>query len=151
MQTLWMPEGGVIDASAVNNANIIDLREGAFSSINIIPSNIVDSFPASMRTAATYVGLNNVGLAYGSRVTSASGGSAGDVFYTNTIDDVEIDGGAGTDTVYLAGTAADWLAQNNTYTNSRLSRSVTLTSVEVVKYYNADTAATTHSRLDLQA
>ncbi len=151
MQTLWMPEGGVIDASAVDNANIIDLREGAFSSINVIPTSVIDSFPASLRTAATYMGLNNVGLAYGTQVASATGGTSGDVFYTSTSSDVEIDGGDGNDTVYLAGTASEWITQNNVYTNARLSRSVTLTNVEAVKFYNADTYVTTHSRLDLQA
>jgi len=151
MQTLWMPEDGVIDASAVNNANIIDLRAGAFSSINVIPKSITDSFPASLKTAATYMGLNNVGLAFGSQVSTAKGGSVGDVFYTSAAADVAIDGGDGNDTVYLAGTAADWVQSQSTYTNAKLSRSVSLSSVEVVKYYNADTYATTHSRLDLSA
>lgn len=151
MQTLWTPTEGVIDASAVNNANIIDLRAGTFSSINVIPKSITDSFPAQLKTAATYMGLNNVGLAYGSQVTTAKGGSAGDVFYTSTEADVTIDGGAGEDIVYLAGTAADWVANQGTYTNAKLSRSVSLSNVELVKYYNADTSAITHSRLDLQA
>lgn len=151
MQTLWMPEDGVIDASAVTNANIIDLRAGAFSSINVIPKSITDSFPASLKTAATYMGLNNVGLAYGSQVSTAKGGISGDVFYTSAQADVAIDGGDGNDTVYLAGTAADWIQNQDTYTNAKLSRSVSLSSVEVVKYYNADTYATTHSRLDLSA
>jgi hypothetical protein len=151
MQTLWTPTGGEIDASAVSNANIIDLRAGAFSSINVIPKSITDSFPAQLKTAATYMGLNNVGLAYGSQVATAKGGSAGDVFYTSTEADVTIDGGAGDDTVYLAGTAADWVANQGTYTNAKLSRSVSLSNVELVKYYNADTSAITHSRLDLQA
>jgi Metallo-peptidase family M12 len=151
MQTLWMPEDGVIDASAVSNANIIDLRAGAFSSINVIPKSITDSFPASLKTAATYMGLNNVGLAYGSQVVTAKGGAAGDVFYTSAAADVTIDGGDGNDTVYLAGTAADWVQSQGTYTNAKLSRSVSLSNVEVVKFYNADTYATTHSRLDLSA
>ena len=151
MQTLWMPENGVIDASAVSNANIIDLRAGAFSSINVIPKSITDSFPASLKTAATYMGLNNVGLAYGSQVVTAKGGAAGDVFYTSAAADVTIDGGDGNDTVYLAGTAADWVQSQGTYTNAKLSRSVSLSNVEVVKFYNADTYATTHSRLDLSA
>jgi hypothetical protein len=151
MQTLWTPANGVIDASAVNNANIIDLRAGAFSSINVIPTSITDSFPDSLKTAATYMGLNNVGLAYGSQVTTAKGGSVSDVFYTSAAADVAIDGGDGNDTVYLAGTAADWVQSQGTYTNAKLSRSVSLSSVEVVKYYNADTYATTHSRLDLSA
>jgi len=151
MQTLWTPTGGEIDASAVSNANIIDLRAGAFSSINVIPKSISDSFPAQLQTAATYMGLNNVGLAYGSQVATAKGGSAGDVFYTSAAADVTIDGGAGDDTVYLAGTAADWVANQGTYNNAKLSRSVNLSNVEIVKYYNADTSAITHSRLDLQA
>lgn len=151
MQTLWTPEGGVLDASAVTNANIMDLRAGAFSSINVIPKSITDSFPTSLKTAATYMGLNNVGLAYGSHISTAKGGSASDVFYTSTTVDVSIEGGDGNDTVYLAGTAADWVESQGTYTNAKLARSVSLSSVEVVKYYNADAYAITHSRLDLQA
>ena len=151
MQTLWTPEGGVIDASAVTNANIMDLRAGAFSSINVIPKSITDSFPTSLKTAATYMGLNNVGLAYGSHISTAKGGSASDVFYTSTTADVSIEGGDGNDTVYLAGTAADWVESQGTYTNAKLARSVSLSSVEAVKYYNADAYAITHSRLDLQA
>ena len=153
LETLWTPTEGSIDASAVSNANIIDLRAGAFSSINVIPQSITDSFPASMKTTATYMGLNNVGLAYGSQITSVKGGSAADVFYTSTAADAVIDGGAGDDTVYLAGTAADWVQTQGTgtYTNAKLSRSVSLSNIEFIKYYNADTYATTHSRLDLQA
>ena len=43
------------------------------------------------------------------------------------------------------------VANQGTYTNAKLSRSVSLSNVELVKYYNADTSAITHSRLDLQA
>jgi len=75
----------------------------------------------------------------------------GDVFYTSTAADVAIDGGDGNDTVYLAGTAADWVASQGTYTNAKLARSVSLSSVEMVKYYNADTFSITHSRLDISA
>ena len=151
MQTLWMPTAGEIDASAVSNANIIDLRAGAFSSINVIPASITDSFPPSLKNTATYMGLNNVGLAYGSQVTQVKGGSSDDVFYTSNLSDATIDGGAGeNDTVYLAGTAADWVIRNNSYVNDNLHRTVRLTNVEIVKYYNADTASITHSRLDLE-
>jgi hypothetical protein len=153
IETLWMPDNGTIDASNVTNSNIIDLRQGAFSSINVIPKSITDSFPSSLKTAATYMGLNNVGLAFGSQVTSAYGGSAADVFYTSTDSDVTIDGGAGNDTVYLAGVAADWVQTSNanTYVNAKLGRNVTLNNVEAIKYYNADTYTTTHSRLDISA
>jgi len=152
LETLWMPSNGTINASGVSNANIIDLREGAFSSINIVPKTITDSLPPALRTSATYMGLNNVGLAYGSDVTTALGGTGDDVFYTATDADVSINGGGGTDTVYLAGAAADWVNdQNGSYTNAKLARTVKLTNVANVKYYNADTYSTTHSRVDLLA
>ena len=153
IETLWMPDNGTIDASGVTNSNIIDLRQGAFSSINMVPKTITDSFPSSLKSAATYMGLNNVGLAFGSQVTSAMGGTAADVFYTSTDSDVTIDGGAGNDTVYLAGAEADWdnSSNTNTYINSKLGRTVTVSNVEAIKYYKADTYATTHSRLDITA
>lgn len=165
MQTLWMPQDGTIDASAVENSNIIDLRQGAFSSINVIPKSITDSFPSSLQTAATYMGLNNVGLAFGSQVTTAKGGAATDVFYTTLDNDVSIEGGAGDDTVYLVGSENDWridestrTADVQTYINfkgndipleSRLR--VTVNKVEFIKYYDPDKVATTHTRLDLSA
>ena len=159
MQTLWMPQDGSIDASAVENSNIIDLRQGAFSSINVIPKSITDSFPSSLQSAATYMGLNNVGLAFGSQVTTAKGGSAVDVFYANLDNDVTIDGGAGDDTVYLAGVEDDWLfdAQTSTYENINANIAleqrvkVTVSNVEAIKYYKADSVPTTHTRLDLSA
>jgi hypothetical protein len=159
MQTLWMPQDGSIDASAVENANIIDLRQGAFSSINVIPKSITDSFPSSLQSAATYMGLNNVGLAFGSQVTTAKGGSAVDVFYAALDNDVTIDGGAGDDTVYLAGVEDDWLfdAQTSTYENINANIAleqrvkVTVSNVEAIKYYKADSVPTTHTRLDLSA
>jgi hypothetical protein len=159
MQTLWMPDSGTIDATEVENSNIIDLRQGAFSSINVIPQNITDSFPSSLKTAATYMGLNNVGLAFGSQVTTAKGGSAVDVFYASLDNDVAIDGGAGDDTVYLDGVEDDWRfdAQTSTYENINASIAlaqrvkVTVSNVEAIKYYKADSAPTTHTRLDLSA
>jgi hypothetical protein len=159
MQTLWMPQDGSIDASAVENSNIIDLRQGAFSSINVIPKSITDSFPSSLQSAATYMGLNNVGLAFGSQVTTAKGGSAVDVFYANLDNDVTIDGGAGDDTLYLAGVEDDWLfdAQTSTYENINANIAleqrvkVTVSNVEAIKYYKADSVPITHTRLDLSA
>ncbi len=137
LETLWAPSGGVMDASAVINANIIDLREGAFSSINV--------------KANTAVNFNNVGLAYGSQVTLAKGGSANDVFYLSAENDVTIDGGGGADTAYLAGTQADWVVSQGRYVNERLSRTVTLMGVEHVKYYDAVASITTHSQVDFTA
>jgi hypothetical protein len=55
--------------------------------------------------------------------------------------------------VYLAGVATDWVqtSNTNTYVNAKLGRNVTLNHVEAIKYYNADTYTTTHSRLDISA
>ena len=164
MQTLWMPQDGSIDASATKYSNIIDLRQGAFSSINVIPKSITDSFPSSLQSAATYMGLNNVGLAFGSQVATAKGGKAVDVFYTTLDNDVTIDGGDGDDTVYLTGVEADWrLDEQNstdetqtyehlkTRTEDQSGLRVTVNKVEFIKYYNPEKVATTHSRLDLSA
>jgi serralysin len=153
LETLWMPSNGTLDASEVQNSNIIDLRAGAFSSINVIPKSITDSFPLSLKNTATYMGLNNVALAYGSQVTSVKGGAANDTFYTNTENDVTIDGGGGNDTVYLAGVQSDWQfkSDTNAYFNAKLARSVTVNNVEAIKYYNPDTFSMTHTRLDVSA
>ena len=138
LETLWLAKEGEIDASAVRSANIIDLRAGAFSSINVSSSGSTN--------------LNNVGLAYGSQVTFAKGGSATDVFYLSADTDVTIDGGGGRDTAYLAGIPSDWVMLNQElYVNERLSRSVTLKGIESVKYYDAAMSITTHSRVDLSA
>jgi Metallo-peptidase family M12 len=166
MQTLWMPENGSIDASETDYSNIIDLRQGALSSINVIPKSITDSFPSSLQTAATYMGLNNVGLAFGSQVTTAKGGAATDVFYTTLDNSVDLYGGNGDDTVYLVGSEDNWRLDESvstgdiqTYENlaTRVDGAagtgvrVTLNQVEFIKYYNPDNVATTHTRLDLLA
>ncbi len=166
MQTLWMPENGSIDASETDYSNIIDLRQGAHSSINVIPKSITDSFPSSLQTAATYMGLNSVGLAFGSQVTTAKGGTATDVFYTTLDNSVELWGGAGEDAVYLVGSEESWRIDESvstddvqTYENlatrvdgvAGTGVRVTLNQVEFIKYYNPDKVATTHTRLDLMA
>jgi intein-encoded DNA endonuclease-like protein len=61
--------------------------------------------------------------------------------------------------VYLAGTEDDWQfdAQTSSYQNINASIAlaqrvkVTVSNVEAIKYYKADSAPTTHTRLDLSA
>ena len=157
METLWMPSDGSIDASATQHSNLIDLRAGAFSSINVSTLSDLAAVPASLRKQVTYMGLNNVGLAYGSNLSTVKGGSGSDTFYdTTTQGEVTIDAGAGgNDVLYLAGTAADWaISQSNgmdVYTNAKLGRTVNTLGMDSVRYYNASTYATTHSSLDLYA
>lgn len=155
MQTLWLPSDGSLDASRTTRSNIIDLRAGAFSSINLTSLSDLASIPAALRKQVTYMGLNNVTLAYGSDVTTAKGGSANDTFYdAATSGTVSIDAGAGAnDLVYLAGTASDWVRSNDgaSYTNSKLLRTVNLRGIESVRYYDANTYKTTHASVDVLA
>jgi serralysin len=155
MQTLWMPSEGSVDASRTTRSNIIDLRAGAFSSINLTSLSDLNAIPTALRKQVTYMGLNNVGLAYGSEVTSAKGGAANDTFFdAATSGTVTIDAGAGAnDLVYLAGTAADWVRSNDgaSYANSKLQRTVTMRGVDTVRYYDANTYKSTHASVDVLA
>ena len=73
-----------------------------------------------------------------------------------TSGNVTIDAGNGIgDVAYLSGTATDWrMTQSeggDIYTNVKLSRTVTLKGIDLVRYYNASTYTTTHSNLDIYA
>jgi hypothetical protein len=155
MQTLWLPSDGSIDASRTTRSNIIDLRAGAFSSINLTSLSDLNAIPSALRKQVTYMGLNNVSLAYGSEVSDVKGGSANDTFYDAAASgEVTIDAGAGAnDLVYLAGTASDWIRSNDgaSYTSSKLSRTVNLRGIDTVRYYDANTYKTTHASVDLLA
>ena len=155
METLWLPSDGSIDASSTTHSNIIDLRDGAFSSINVTSLSDLSAMPATLRKQVTYMGLNNICLACGTDVDIAKGGSANDTFFDATSSgDVSIDAGAGnSDVVYLAGIASDWIRSNDgaSYTNSKLLRTVNLRGVEFVRYYDAKTYKTTHTSLDVLA
>ncbi|NBS00787.1 MAG: hypothetical protein EBS72_01250, partial [Rhizobiales bacterium] len=145
MQTIWAPAGGKIDASAMSLSNIIDLRAGYFSSIGIQgPSNL----PSSIASNQTYTGMNNVAIAYGSVINDAVGGSGNDAFYVNAGND-NIDGGAGTDVVYLYGSAGDWTISGTsslqTAINKNSSVTQTLKNIETISYYDATVTTPTHT------
>lgn len=155
METLWLPSAGSIDASSTTRSNIIDLRAGAFSSINVTSLSDLSAIPPTLRKQVTYMGLNNVSLAYGSEVNSVKGGSANDTFYdATTSGEVTIDAGDGAkDLVYLAGAASDWMRSSDgaSYTNSKLLRTVNLRGIDSVRYYDANTYKTTHTSVDVLA
>lgn len=149
-QTVWAADGGTLDASAMTRSNIIDLREGAYSSVGL------------QTFGKTTFGMNNVGLAYGSYLDTVKGGSASDAFFVdaNNIDNSQsIDGGAGADIVYLNGNASEWSvsdwngtsATNGTATNKLTQKIITLSNIENIKYYDSKVYATTHSAIDLNA
>jgi len=117
MQTIWTPNGGTLNAANTTRKNIIDLRGGAYSTINYLgtgATQVTKSLNASginnsktvgsvlsafsSTTAAAYTGNNNVALAYGSRITEAVGGTADDYFYVSNYSS-KLVGGARTDTI----------------------------------------------------
>ena len=144
-ETVWAADGGTLDASTLTRANIIDLRQGAYSSIGI------------QTYGKTTFGMNNVGLAYDSYLSTVNGGTAADAFFVDTanMDSTQtIDGGAGNDIVYLNGKSTDWtLSDNNTKaTNSLTQKVVTLSNIEYIKYYDSKAYAIVHdSAIDLKA
>ena len=178
IKTIYAPINGSMDASATTKNNVFDLRGGGYSTIGY---SMQDQVTAQLKQqkatdeqitsvlnnaklklkpaiASSYNGQNTVGLAFGSHITSVTGGSAKDQFYVNGSDDVTIDGGAGTDdTVYLAGSAADWkivatqtaltgttgtLAADTKLTNG--TETLTLKNVEKFAFYNL-TDSLTHT------
>ena len=169
METLWTPNGGVLNASQTSHQNIIDLRGGAYSSINYLGTGAaqvsqaltaggitksqdqnfyLNNFKSITNTA--YTGNNNVALAYGSKITEADGGSADDFFYVGNYSS-KIVGGAGKDSVFLTGTANDWVASNNaklsatggqlnsdiTMTNKTTKAAITVSGIERYAFYSA--------------
>jgi serralysin len=157
METLWTPNGGTLDASNTTHKNIIDLRGGAYSSINYLgtgASQVTQSLAAGGITNSTsvasvlktfnstittaYTGNNNVALAYGSKITTAEGGKGDDAFYVSNYNSSLV-GGDGTDTVYLYGKNTDWTVSDNSKLSSNggnLSSSVTLTNKTTKAAFN---------------
>lgn len=151
MQTISSTDEGLnLDLSDVSASNIVDLRAGAFSSINI--KDATYNFGIGGKTAQTFFNFNNVGLAYDSSISSLMGGTSSDVVYVSN-KNVEIDGNTGTDTVYLAGNSSDWTltdeANQKIYTNGQVTAK--LKNVENVSFYDSNSTTTTHSRIDLTA
>jgi serralysin len=131
LETLWAPNGAALDASQTTKKDIFDLREGAFSSIAVTGS------------AAN----NNMGLAYGSKITRATGGSGADTFYTAATGDVTMDGGAGADTLFLAGKASECSKSADVYTRQLAGKAVarvTAQNIETIAYYDSAKAALMH-------
>lgn len=175
MQTLWAPTGVTLNASATTRSNIVDLREGSFSSINAVTDSKTylatfgsDAAVAWATKYNTYFGLNNVGLSYGSKISSATGGRGNDAFYASTYDSV-IDGGAGTDLLYLTGKRSDWdlsgvtigtqankdgslaVSGSGTVRNASTGADLSVSNIEKIKFYDDATLAQTHSALDISA
>ena len=164
METIWAPTGQTLDASATTRSDTIDMRGGAYSTIdyqsgadqitkqlaaqNMTPNNIASVLKSFKTTIATaYTGANSVGLAYGSQLSTVETGSANDTIYAANYS-AKIDGGGGNNTVYLEGASKDWKVTNGTsagemiYTNGKITE--TLDNIKTVAFYNPATTALTH-------
>lgn len=171
-QTLYTPEGGTLDLSQTQRTNLLDLRAGAYSSVNILGSTVsgyVSSLPTVpkatlnyLKTNQTYLGFNNVGLAYGSQIDRVLGGQGSDTIYVGTdcpVGEMTLDGGAGSDTLCLAGSSSDWSLDGPTdgvqvasqARNLQTGALLKLSGIEKLRFYNASTTPLTHSSLDLMA
>jgi hypothetical protein len=151
MQTLSSGTQGLdLDLSAVSASNIVDLRAGAFSAINIKEASYNAGIGGTK--AQTFYNFNNVGLAYDASIRSLMGGKASDVVYVGNTN-VVIDGKEGTDKVYLDGSASDWTQSEDAgatiYTKGNVT--ATLRNVESIAYYASTTSPTLHTRVDLTA
>lgn len=174
-QTLYAPdsiEDFTIDLSGVTAKNIIDLRPGAYSSINVLPSTVRASLSREMQRYQTYTGFNNVALSYGSQVDAVVGGDGSDTYFVGG-DSIEISDNGGVNTVKLPGVASSWtetrypsdtgVAQTGKqYTNTNTSQVVTLiggnaTSAATwaetwrVQLYDPAKQALVHTKLSLSA
>jgi serralysin len=153
METLSSTSDGLdIDLSSVSASNIVDLRAGAFSSINIKEASYNSSI-GSVKSPQTFYNINNVGLSYDASVSNLIGGSGNDVVYVGS-NDVTIDGGGGVDKVYLYGSSANWTSTKINDTEIDFQNgdvAVKLKNIKNVAYYDMSSTSTLHARVDLTA
>jgi hypothetical protein len=154
-ETLYEPasQNTSLNLSGItSDQNIVDLRAGAFSSINVLPASAKSGLPPQIQSNQTYFGFNNVALAYGSQIDSITGGGASDTYFAGD-QSITITDNGGSNKVYLSGSSSDWTYDSGAGTYTKGSQTVTLagSGTYAVAYYNASTTAMTHSALDLVA
>lgn len=117
--TIW-DSGGVdtLDLTGTSYANVVRLTPGSYSDINVktlatqialhqgyyreLGVNGDDFVESTLNKYANdiYTGERALGIAYGTIIENANGGSSDDIFYDNQVDNV-LNGGEGDDTFYL--------------------------------------------------
>lgn len=118
--------GNTLDVSGYTTASTVNLNAGAFSS---------------------FAGLvNNVAIAYGTRIDAAVGGTADDIFIENANGDT-IDGGGGANTVVLRLSEADYTMTRTpsnvvTVTSRAAGVSDTLSNVATLRFADGSTLQT---------
>ncbi|WP_199229709.1 matrixin family metalloprotease [Azospirillum sp. TSO22-1] len=120
--TIWDPNGtNTLDASAQTAAAVLDLRGGTLSSIG---------------------GTLVAGVASGSRIQGARGGSGADTIYASGLGDT-IDGGAGSDTVVFSGASTLYTMAwaNGALSVAQGSVVSTLSNVETLRFGDTSISA----------
>jgi hypothetical protein len=166
-ETVWAPQGIELDAAATTRSNLFDLRAGGYSSIavrteashladfkaqlksqgfndakaNIAASSVMSSLKAKKADATLYSGKNAMALSYGSQYSKVVGGKAADKFYAGTYS-TDVNGGEGVDTLYLQGTAKDWVVDRNagSATAKAGGAVIKFSNMEAIAYYSATEA-----------
>ena len=102
IMTLW--DGGGTDTISAGNFTtdcLIDLREGHFSSLSILPDPSITGLsdpPLAPPLAIDYDGTDNLAIAFGARIENAVGGRGDDGLIGNALAN-QLTGGAGNDTL----------------------------------------------------
>jgi hypothetical protein len=80
-------------------------------------------------------------LSYGSQFTKVVGGTAADKFYASNYS-TDVNGGEGVDTLYLQGTAKDWVIDRASGNAAAKSGGATIkfSSIEAIAFYQATDA-----------
>ncbi len=166
-QTIWAPQGVDINASSTTRENLFDLRAGAYSSIAIrteashladmraqltqqgfdnskataAASSVMSSLKAKKTDGTLYNGKNTLALSYGSKISKVVGGSAADKFYAGNYS-TQVDGGSGTDTLFLQGTAKDWVIDRSqgVATAKTGGAAIKFSNIEAISYYKSTEA-----------
>jgi hypothetical protein len=166
-QTLWAPNGTRLNYFGSRDC-IVDLRPGGYSSMGLLRNTdliagIKDNFlkqGVSEEKAKIYAdniinknpevkskifnASKTVALAYGSYYSVVRGGRGNDKFYAGNYS-TTVDGGAGKDTLYLIGSAKDWITTNlsdgQTYTQKKTGQVITAKGIEAIAYYKANALA----------
>ena len=96
---------------------------------------------ANKKDATLYNGKNTMALSYGSQYKKVVGGAAADKFYAGTYS-TDVNGGDGVDTLYLQGTAKDWVVDRaaGSATAKTGGAIIRFSNMEAIAYYKATEA-----------
>jgi hypothetical protein len=114
------------------------------SKANAAAISVMSSLKAKKADATLYNGKNTMALSYGSQYSKVLGGKAADKFYAGTYS-TDVDGGEGVgvvDTLYLQGSAKDWVVDRaeGRATAKAGGAVIKFSNMEAIAYYKATEA-----------